>query len=65
MRTNPGSRIERKKEETRKKIISVAMDLFNRQGFDQTTVEQIAEVADVAKGTVFNYFPAKDAIVCQ
>lgn len=63
MKPNPNSRIERKKEETRKKIISVAMDLFNRQGFDQTTVEQIAEVADVAKGTVFNYFPVKEAIV--
>ena len=37
MKPNPDSRIERKKEETRKKIISVAMDLFNRQGFGQTT----------------------------
>lgn len=58
-----GNRIERKKEETRKKIISIAVDLFNRQGFDQTTVEQIAEAADVAKGTIFNHFPVKEAIV--
>lgn len=57
------NRTERKKEETRKKIISVAIDLFNRQGFDGTTVEQIAEEADVAKGTIFNHFPAKEAIV--
>jgi AcrR family transcriptional regulator len=58
-----GSRIERKKEETKNKIITVAMDLFNRQGFDQTTVEQIAEEADVAKGTIYNHFPVKEAII--
>ncbi len=58
------SRTERKKEETRKKIIAVAMDLFNKQGFDQTTVEQIAEEADVNKGTIYNHFPAKEAIIC-
>lgn len=57
------NRTERKKEETRKKIISAAVDLFNKQGFEQTTVEQIAEVADVAKGTIFNHFPVKEAIV--
>ncbi len=59
------SRTERKKEETRKKIITVAMDLFNSQGFDQTTVEQIAEEADVNKGTIYNHFPAKEAIICE
>ncbi len=59
------SRTERKKEETRKKIIAVAMDLFNKQGFDQTTVEQIAEEADVNKGTIYNHFPAKEAIICE
>lgn len=57
------NRIERKKEEIRKKIIFVAMDLFKRQGFERTTVDQIAEEADVARGTVFNYFPAKEAII--
>lgn len=57
------NRTERKKEETRKKIISAAVDLFNKKGFEQTTVEQIAEVADVAKGTIFNHFPVKEAIV--
>ncbi|TEB11512.1 HTH-type transcriptional repressor KstR2 [Pelotomaculum sp. FP] len=59
------SRTERKKEETRKKIIAVAMDLFNKQGFEQTTVEQIAEEADVNKGTIYNHFPAKEAIICE
>lgn len=58
-----GSRTEKKKEETRKKIIAVAMELFNRQGFNQTTMEQIALAADVARGTVYNHFPEKEAIV--
>lgn len=57
------SRTERRKEETRKKIIAAAMALFNRQGFDRTTLEQISEEADVAKGTIFNHFPAKEAII--
>lgn len=63
MEQNKASRTERKKEETRKKIIAVAMDLFNRQGFEQTTVEQIADEADVNKGTIYNHFPAKEAII--
>lgn len=58
-----GSRTERKKEETRHKIITVAMDLFMKQGVDATTMEQIAAEADVAKGTLYNHFPAKEAII--
>ena len=56
-------RTERKKEATRKKIISTAIELFNSQGYDQTTVEQIAEEADVARGTIFNHFPVKEAMI--
>ena len=65
METNKSNRIERKKAETKKKIIDVAMDLFKKQGFDQTTVEQIANEADVAKGTIFNHFPVKEAIISE
>lgn len=59
------NRTERKKEEIKKKIITVAMDLFNKQGFDQTTVDQIAEEADVAKRTIYNHFPVKEAIISE
>jgi len=60
----PGEgRMERKKKETRQKIIEVAMDLFQRQGFNNTTMEQIAEVADIARKTLYNHFPVKEAIV--
>lgn len=60
----PGEgRLERKKKETRQKIVKVAMDLFQRQGFNNTTMEQIAEEADIARKTLYNHFPVKEAIV--
>lgn len=55
-------RMERKKRELRQKIINVAMKLFEQQGFSDTTMEQIAETADVARKTLYNYFPVKEAI---
>lgn len=55
-------RMERKKRELRQKIINVAMKLFEQQGFSDTTMEQIAEKADVARKTLYNYFPVKEAI---
>lgn len=57
------SRTERKKKETREKIVKVAVDLFQEQGFNSTTMEQIAAKADVARKTLYNYFPVKEAIV--
>jgi AcrR family transcriptional regulator len=56
-------RRERKKDETKRKIIDVALELFHRQGFAATTMEQIADTADVAKGTLYNHFATKEAIV--
>lgn len=57
------TRTERRKEETKKKIISIALGLFREQGFEATTMETIAETADIAKGTLYNYFPVKEAIL--
>jgi AcrR family transcriptional regulator len=56
-------RRERKKDETKRKIIDVALEMFHRQGFAATTMEQIADTADVAKGTLYNHFATKEAIV--
>jgi len=39
------------------------MKLFRNQGFDNTTTEDIAEASDVAKRTLYSYFPVKEAIV--
>jgi len=58
-----GSRMERKKEQTRHRIVATALELFKQQGVDGTTMEQIARQADIAKGTLYNYFPVKEAII--
>lgn len=60
-----GSRTERKKERTKQKILSSAMELIQKHDFETVTMEQIAEAADVAKGTLYNYFPAKEAILAE
>jgi AcrR family transcriptional regulator len=57
------SRRERKKREARRRIYDAAFALFLEKGFDATTVEEIAARADVAKGTVFNYFPRKTSLL--
>jgi TetR/AcrR family transcriptional regulator, cholesterol catabolism regulator len=56
------SRRERKKEKTKERIFKAAFALFKHQGVDATTVDEICEKADVAKGTFFNYFPHKEAV---
>lgn len=47
----------------RARIIATAMELFARHGIDQVTVEHIADVADLGKGTIYNYFQTKEDIV--
>ena len=55
----PGRR-ERKKAEVRQRISDVATGLFLHRGFDQVSVSEIADVADVARPTVFAHFPRKE-----
>jgi AcrR family transcriptional regulator len=57
------SRRERKKLETQGNLMDAALRLFCERGYEETTVEDITEAADVAKGTFFNYFPTKDAVL--
>ncbi|MFB7721677.1 TetR family transcriptional regulator [Nocardia sp. NPDC056100] len=54
---------ERKKERTRRTIRSEAFRLFREQGYTETTIEQIAEAADVSPSTFFRYFPSKEQLV--
>ena len=63
--TKEPNRQERKKAKTRGLIFETAMELFLKQGYDDTTIEQIVAKADVAKGTFFNHFPTKDAILSE
>jgi|SRR5829696_4739987 len=54
---------ERKKEQTRRHIAESARQLFSERGFDHVTIAEVAEAADVAVQTVFNYFPTKEDLV--
>ncbi|WP_420878384.1 TetR/AcrR family transcriptional regulator [Streptomyces sporangiiformans] len=54
---------ERKKIKTRAAIRRATYRLIMEQGYDATTIEQIAEAAEVSPSTVFRYFPAKEDIV--
>jgi len=62
-RSHPSNRRERRSLELRERLFRAAMDLFAKQGFAGTTVEDITNAADVGKGTFFNYFPSKDHIL--
>lgn len=61
--TGESSRRERKHAALRALIVSTAIELFARHGFEQVTVDHIADVADIGKGTVYNYFQTKEDIV--
>ena len=54
---------ERKKAKTHEAIQGAALRLFREQGYEQTTIEQIAEAAEVSPSTFFRYFPTKEDIV--
>lgn len=54
---------ELKKEQTRQLIADTAWRLFADRGFDRVTVAEVARAAQVAKATVFNYFPSKEELL--
>jgi AcrR family transcriptional regulator len=56
---------ERKKAKTKAAIREHALRLFHEQGYQATTVEQIAEAAEVSPSTFFRYFPSKEDVVLQ
>lgn len=58
----PG-RLERRKARTRAAILAAAGALFRQRGYDQTSVQQVAEAADTGVGTVYGYFASKEELL--
>ncbi len=56
-------RRDRKKNDTRDRLINEAARLFEANGFDETTTAEIADAADVAQRTLFRHFPTKEAVL--
>jgi len=56
---------ERRRAQTRAEIAQAAMKLFLRNGFEETTADEIAAAAGVSRATFFNYFPQKELILAD
>jgi AcrR family transcriptional regulator len=63
MVTSVPSLRERKKRDTRHRILMAGLDAFTARGFDNCTIDEIARAAGVGKGTVYNYFRTKEDLV--
>jgi AcrR family transcriptional regulator len=63
MSVKTGGKRESAKAERKENLYEAALELFRTQGYEQTTVDQITQRAGLAKGTFFNYFPTKDAVL--
>ncbi len=62
MNSSP-SRRERKRQQTLDHVADTAWAMFESQGYESVTMASIAEEADVAKGTLYKYFPVKEALL--
>src|SRR5690349_14661468 len=59
----PSGRVRRRTDETRARIMAAAIVLIAERGVACVTVEQITDRAEVGKGTFFNYFSNKEAVL--
>jgi AcrR family transcriptional regulator len=58
----PGAKISRS-EETRERILDTAIGLFRKNGFDDTTMREVAREVEMALGLAYHYFPSKESLV--
>jgi AcrR family transcriptional regulator len=56
---------EKKAKKTRERILEEALLLFKRDGYEQTSMEAIAEAAEVSPSTLYRYFLSKDLILLE
>ncbi len=56
-------RLERRKARTRAAILAAASGLFLKNGYEDTSIQQIAELADTGVGTLYGYFASKDEVL--
>jgi AcrR family transcriptional regulator len=54
---------QRKKQKTKEAIQRAALRLFQKRGYEETTIEQIAAAVEISPSTFFNYFPTKEDVV--
>jgi AcrR family transcriptional regulator len=54
---------ERNKQRVTQRIISAAVELFKAQGYQHTTMDDIAAKAEISRATLFNYFPSKESLL--
>ena len=59
----PIGRRERKKAQTRRSLADAALRLFLERGYDQVSVKEVADAADVSVTTLFKHFPSKESLV--
>jgi AcrR family transcriptional regulator len=63
--SKPPGRRDRKRLQTLEHLARTAAALFEAHGYEAVTMEQIAATADVAKGTLYNHFPVKEAVLAH
>lgn len=61
----PDGRRQRKRQAVHQRLLDVGEELFRERGMARTTVDDIAEAADVARQTFFNHFPSKEALAVE
>src|SRR6185503_7510448 len=65
MSSQARTRGDRRKQETRARILEAAVELFGEVGFEATKIADVCERADVARQTFFNHFPAKSDLLAE
>ena len=58
-------RRQRKQQQLADRLAACALGLFEAQGYEVVTMEQVAAAADIAKGTLYKYFPVKEALLAH